>query len=49
MKLYQNPGWGSAIVEAQLAILNLPVTLIAAGDIYADPAARAALARRSTP
>ena len=44
MKLYENPGWGSAIIEAQLAILNLPCTLIPSGDIYSDPAARAALA-----
>jgi len=45
MQLYQNPGWGSAIVEAQLALLGQPCNLIEAGDIYADPAARAALAR----
>ena len=44
MKLYENPGWGSAIIEAQLALLGLPVTLIPTGDIYADPTARAALA-----
>lgn len=45
MKLYQNPGWGSAIVEAQLALLNMPCELVEAGDIYSDPAARAALAQ----
>lgn len=44
MKLYENPGWGSALIEAQLALLGLPVTLIPTGDIYADPTARAALA-----
>lgn len=45
MKLYENPGWGSAIIEAQLAILGLNCDLIPSGDIYADPAARAALAK----
>lgn len=45
MKLYENPGWGSAIVEAQLAVYGLPVELIAAGDIYADPVAREVLGR----
>ena len=44
MKLYQNPGWGSAIVEAQLAVLGLLVELVEAGDIYDDPQARAVLA-----
>ena len=44
MKLYQNPGWGSAIVEAQLAILGLNCDLVEAGDLYDDPAARAAMA-----
>lgn len=44
MKLYQNPGWGSAIVEAQMAVLGLPVTLIETGDIHEDAAARDALA-----
>ena len=43
MKLYERPGWGSAIVEAQLAILNLPCTLVPAGEIYDDAAALAAL------
>ena len=43
MKLYENPGWGSAIIEAQLAILNLPCTLIPAGDVFDDAAALAAL------
>lgn len=44
MKLYQNPGWGSAIIEAQMAVLGLPVTLIETGDIYEDATARDALA-----
>ena len=44
-RLWQNPGWGSAIVEAQLAAYGLPYELVTAGDIYHDAAARAALAR----
>ena len=43
MKLYENPGWGSAIIEAQLSILNLPCTLIPAGDVFDDATALAAL------
>lgn len=42
--LYENPGWGSAIVEAQLAFYGLPHRLVRAGDLFDDPAARAALA-----
>jgi GST-like protein len=37
-QLYENPGWGSAIVEAQLAIYGLPFRLIAAGGT-SDPVA----------
>ncbi|MBI1220725.1 MAG: glutathione S-transferase [Rhodobacteraceae bacterium] len=44
-RLWQNPGWGSAIVEAQLAAYGLPYDLVTAGDIYHDAAARAALMR----
>ena len=36
---YQNPGWGSAIVAAQMAVPGLPVELVEVGDIYNDPAA----------
>lgn len=43
-QLYQNPGWGSAIVEAQLAFYGLPYALIEAGDLFEDQAARAAMA-----
>ncbi len=43
MKLHETPGWGSAIIEAQLAILGLPCDLVTAGDIYDDAAALAAL------
>lgn len=39
-RLWQNPGWGSAIVEAQLAFYRLPYVLIDAGDVFADTAAR---------
>ena len=45
MKLYQYPGWGSAIVEAQLALLAMACELVEAGDLYEDPAARQALGR----
>ena len=45
MKLYHNPGWGSAIVEAQAAVLGMPCEVILAGEIYADPVARAVLGR----
>jgi GST-like protein len=41
--LYEQPGWGSAIIEAQLAHYGLPCRLIAAGDVLGDQAARAAL------
>jgi GST-like protein len=40
LTLYENPGWGSAIVEAQLAFYGLPHDLVAVGDTYDDPAAR---------
>lgn len=43
LTLYENPGWGSAIVEAQLVFYGLPHRLIRAGDVYDDPQARAAL------
>lgn len=36
--LYQNPGWGSAIVEAQLAVYAMPVRLVPAGGTR-DPQA----------
>ena len=45
MQLYENPGWGSAIVEAQLAVYGLQVELIRAGDVFEDQAAREALAK----
>jgi GST-like protein len=43
MKLYHNIGWGSAIVEAQLAMLGLPFETVNSGDLFADAAALAAI------
>lgn len=43
--LYENPGWGSAIVELQLAYYGLDYRLITAGNVHQDPVARAALGR----
>jgi GST-like protein len=43
-RLYQRPGWGSAIIEAQLAWYGMAVELIAVGDVLEDAAARRALA-----
>ena len=45
IQLYENPGWGSAIVELQLAFYGLPYALITAGNVHQDPVARAALGR----
>lgn len=45
IKLYENPGWGSAIVELQLALYDLPHELVRAGNIHQDPSARVALGR----
>ena len=39
--LYGNPGWGSAIVEAQLAFYGLPFTVENTGDLFSSEAARA--------
>ena len=43
LTLYENPGWGSAIVEAQLVFYGLQHRLISVGDVYDDRAAREAL------
>lgn len=43
MKLYARPGWGSAIVEYQLAFLGLPFERILVDDLFLAPAARAQL------
>lgn len=42
--LYGNPGWGSAIVEAQLEWYGLPFEYRPAGDVFSDAQAREALA-----
>ena len=39
-KLYGRAGWGSAIVEAQLAWYGLPFTFEAVGDLFKDADAR---------
>lgn len=39
--LYGNPGWGSAIVEAQLAFYGLPFRVENTGDLFASEDARA--------
>jgi GST-like protein len=41
--LYQNPGWGSAIVEVQLALCGLPYRLIPAGGTTSEAAVRQAM------
>lgn len=44
-RLYQVPGWGSAMIEAQLAFYGLPYELTESGDVFSEPAARPVLAR----
>ncbi|MBI3156785.1 MAG: glutathione S-transferase family protein [Burkholderiales bacterium] len=41
--LHGQPGWGSAIVEAQLAFYGLPFRFEATGDLFESEAARARL------
>ncbi|WP_309665644.1 glutathione S-transferase family protein [Tabrizicola sp.] len=41
--LYQNPGWGSAIIEAQLAVYGLPYDLIDAGGSVSEAAVQEAM------
>ena len=38
--LYGNPGWGSAIVEAQLAVYGLPFRFEASGNLFESAEAR---------
>lgn len=45
MVLHGEPGWGSAIVEAQLAFYGLPFRFEATGDLFASAESRARLAR----
>lgn len=42
--LHARPGWGSAIVEAQLAWYGLPFRLVDSGDLFDSAPARHALA-----
>lgn len=42
-RLYGRPGWGSVIVEAQLAWYGLDYDLEVVGDLFEDDAARCAL------
>src|SRR5580698_9503621 len=43
-KLYARPGWGSTIVEAQLAWYGLPFQIEDVDDLFASAAAREHLA-----
>lgn len=45
LTLWQNPGWGSAIIEMQAGFYGLPLTLETAGDIFDNDLDRARLAR----
>ena len=42
-RLYRRKGWGSALVEAQLAAYGLPFEAIELGDLFRSAEARAAL------
>lgn len=44
MRLYAKAGWGSALVEAQLAQYGLHFQLVESGDLFQDAAARGKLA-----
>ena len=44
-RLYQVPGWGSAMIEAQLVLYGLPHELVESGDVFDEPAARPVLAK----
>ncbi len=43
MTLFRNRGWGSALIEAQLAVYGMVAELVDAGDVLRDAAARARL------
>lgn len=45
LTLYGRPGWGSALIEAQLVHYGLPFDFIEVGDLFASQDARRALAR----
>ncbi|WP_440225183.1 glutathione S-transferase family protein [Dokdonella sp. MW10] len=44
LTLHGSPGWGSAIVEAQLVAYGLPFRFVEVGDLFASADARDALA-----
>ena len=44
LTLWQNPGWGSAIIEMQAGFYGLPLTLVEAGNVFDGVADRARLA-----
>lgn len=44
MKLYGEPGWGSAIVEAQLEWYGLPYEFVSVGNVFKSAEARQRLA-----
>ncbi|MDH5345347.1 MAG: glutathione S-transferase N-terminal domain-containing protein, partial [Gammaproteobacteria bacterium] len=44
MRLYGEPGWGSAIVEAQLDFYGLPYDFEAIGDLFRSAESRDRLA-----
>jgi GST-like protein len=44
-KLFARPGWGSVLVEAQLAWYGLPFSLEEVEDLFASPVARERLGR----
>lgn len=43
IKLFGQPGWGSALTEAQLVWYEIPFEFETVGDLFADEAARQAL------
>lgn len=45
MTLYRRRGWGSALIEAQLAWYAMPVELVEVGDVLRDAGAREDLIR----
>lgn len=45
LKLLAHPGFGSAIVEAQLALYDVPFMRVPVGDVVSDPDARSRVAQ----
>lgn len=45
LTLYGRPGWGSVLIEAQLACYGLDHDMVDCGELFDDAAARARLAR----